>query len=466
MDIRFSPHNSHHEDPTLFDQRDPNLKQLRQQPLVFCSYLLAKLPTTPGIYTLGGGRQVGKTTLIKQWMAQLLRRGVAPEKITYLTGELIDDHHAMVRLIGETLGETVDKTPYFLILDEVTYIQNWDKGIKYMADAGMLEDVVLFLTGSDLGIIREARMRFPGRRGASGIVNFHFYPLNFFETIHLKQRLRHDALELLLNTRSEAPSSLLAELQQEFEHYMVHGGFLTAINDLERNGRIRPATFSTYSDWIRGDIIKRGKQEHYLREILNAIVKRYGSQITWNALSQDLSIDHPKTVSDYVALLVAMDAAFVQPAIIEDKLVGAPKKARKLMFTDPFIFHAVRAWLTPTEDPYRLQVVPLLTDPQWTARLVETSLVTHYRQYFPSFYIKAKGEVDLAYISQNRFWPVEVKWSRQLRPKDLKQISKYPNGLILTKSTEFSRIKGIPTQPLPLALLRIGAKERPDILTP
>jgi predicted AAA+ superfamily ATPase len=403
---------------------------------------------------------------MKQWMAQLLRSGIAPEQITYLTGELIDDHHAMVRLIEETLGETADKSSCFLILDEVTYIRNWDKGIKFMADAGMLENVVLLLTGSDLGIIREARMRFPGRRGASDIVNFHFYPLNFFETIHLKERLGHDALDILLDTRNEAPLSLLVELHQEFEHYLVHGGFLTAINDFERNRSIRPATFTTYSDWIRGDIIKRGKQEHYLREILNAIVTRYGSQITWNSLSQDLSIDHPKTVSDYIELLVAMDAAFVQYAVIEDKLIAAPKKARKLMFTDPFIFHSVRAWLNPTEDPYRSQVATLFDDSQLTARLVETSLVTHYRQYFPSFYIKAKGEVDLAYISQNRFWPVEVKWSRQLRPKDLKQISKYNNGLILTKATRFDRIMDIPTQPLPLALLRIGAKERPDTFTP
>jgi len=463
MDTRFSPHNTHRESPAAFDERDPHLRQLRQQPLVFHSYLLEKLPAIPGIYTLGGGRQVGKTTLVKQWMANLLRLGVAPEQIAYLTGELIDDHHTMVRLIGETLGEMPDKAICFLIMDEVTYIREWDKGIKYLADAGMLESIVLFLTGSDLGIIREARMRFPGRRGASSIVDFHFYPLSFFETVHLKKRFRQDELEKLMDIRTEAPPPLIAKLHQEFEQYLIHGGFLTAINDLEKYGLIRRATFSVYSDWIRGDVLKRGKHEHYLREILEAIVKRYGSQITWNALSQDLSIDHPKTVSDYVDLLVAMDAVFIQYALVEDKLVAAPKKARKLMFTDPFIFHAVRAWLSPTDDPYSQQVTTLLTDSEWASRLTEASLVAHYRQYYPTFYIKAEGEVDLAYISKNRFWPVEVKWTRQLRPKDLKQISKYRNALILTKSSGFGRIKDIHTQPLPLFLLRVGAKERPDI---
>lgn len=106
-------------------------------------------------------------------------------------------------------------------------------------------------------------------------------------------------------------------------------------------------TLNTYSDWIRGDMIKRGKQEHYLREILATIIKRYNTQVTWNALARDLSIDHPATVADYAALLVTMDALFIQAALLESKLAPAPKKARKLMFTDPFIFHAIRSLLWP-----------------------------------------------------------------------------------------------------------------------
>ena len=50
------------------------------------------------------------------------------------------------------------------MLDEVTYIKDWDKGVKFLADAGLLDDVVLLLTGSDSVIIREVRMRLPGRR--------------------------------------------------------------------------------------------------------------------------------------------------------------------------------------------------------------------------------------------------------------------------------------------------------------
>ena len=456
MDIRFSPHNTHLEDPGSFVKRDPHLRQLRQQLLVHRSNLLDRLPCDqPGIYSIGGGRQIGKTTLMKQWMADLLKSGVAPKRIAYFTGELIDDHHSLVRLLTETLNEMPTIGVSYLLVDELTYLRDWDKGIEYMADTGGLENVVLLLTGSDLVIIQEARMRFPGRRGTAGIVDFHLYPLSFLETVKLKKRFSAETMGRLLNPEITPSAPSLDKLYEEFDLYLVHGGFLTAINDIARHKRIMAATFATYSDWIRVDVLKRGKQEHYLREILAAIVRRYGSQITWNTLAHDLSIDHPKTVADYLSLLASMDAAFIQAALVEDKLTAAPKKARKLMFADPFIFHAVRAWLTPPKDPYGEQVQSIVSDPDWTARLAEACVITHYRRYYPTYYIKAKGEVDVAYIDQNRFWPLEVKWSTQLRPKDLKQIAKYSNGRILTKSRRRGEILGIPTEPLPLALLRL-----------
>lgn len=458
MDARFSPHNIHLEDPGLFFNRDPHLKKLKKQLLVHRSYLLNKLPRhQPGIYTVGGGRQVGKTTLMKQWMADLLKSGVAPERIVYFTGELIDDQHSLVRLITETLEETPNTDLRYLLLDEITYIRQWDKGIKYLADAGMLENVVMVLTGSDLVIIKEARMRFPGRRGAADTVDFHLYPLSFFETVKLKSRFAPGDLDQLINSGHEPAEQAIKKLYEEFDSYLIHGGFLTAINDMASHQCIPLHTFSTYSDWIRGDVLKRGKQEHYLREILDAIIRRYGSQVTWNALARDLSIDHPKTVADYTALLESMDAVIIQAALLEGKLTAAPKKARKLMFSDPFIFHAVKAWLDPSKDPYRQQVLPLISDPDWAARLVEACVVAHYRRYFPTYYIKAKGEVDIAYVDQDRFWPLEIKWTRQLRPKDLKQIVKYPNSRILSRSRQRGNIMGVPVELLPLTLLRLGS---------
>jgi predicted AAA+ superfamily ATPase len=209
----------------LFVKRDPHLKELQKQLLVHRSCLLDKFPRRqPGIYTIGGGRQVGKTTLMKQWMADLLQNGIAPERIVYFTGELIDDHHSLVRLITETLDEMPNTDLRYIILDEVTYIRHWDKGIKYLADAGILENLVMFLTESDLVIIKEARMRFPGRRGTAGTVDFHLYPLSFFETVKLKARFASEKLDQLMNSRIEPSDQEVKKLYEEFDIYLIHGG--------------------------------------------------------------------------------------------------------------------------------------------------------------------------------------------------------------------------------------------------
>ena len=398
---------------------------------------------------------MGKSTLLKQWMAELLRQGTAPERVSYFTGELIDDHHALVRLATDELGAEAAGDKAFLVIDEVTYIRGWDRGVKYLADAGLLDRVVLMLTGSDLALLREARSMLPGRRGAADRVDFHLSPLSFGEFVSLKGRQTPARIDSWITGDEPAEEAVVAELFADFDDYLLHGGFLTAINDLARFSSIRPATFATYSDWVRGDMQKRGKGEHYLREVLGAIVSRTGSQITWNSLAKDLSIDHPATVISYVALLESLDAVVVQQALREDRLTGAPKKARKVMFSDPFIFHAVRAWLAPSAEPFEQARDQLKKEPELASRLAEACAACHYARHYPTYYIKAEGEVDIAYVKAGTFWPVEVKWGRQTRAKDLKQLSRYGNGLVLDRSSQPRTISGVPTAPLPLALLQL-----------
>jgi uncharacterized protein len=89
MGNRFLPHNTHLENPDLFPTLDPHLRQLSKLPLVYCSDLVFQfMHLAPGIYTISGGKQVGKTTVLKQWMAQLIKEKTHPQNILYTTGEL------------------------------------------------------------------------------------------------------------------------------------------------------------------------------------------------------------------------------------------------------------------------------------------------------------------------------------------------------------------------------------------
>jgi len=144
----------------------------------------------------------------------------------------------------------------------------------------------------------------------------------------------------------------------------------------------------------------------------------------------------------------------------EEKLAPSPKKAKKLLFTDPFIFHALNFWLNSTKAPFEEQIKRHVQDPQISASIVEACVATHFRRSFPTYFIKAEGEVDVdvdvAYVDKERFWPVEVKWRNQIRPKDLKQIKKYKRGRIFGKVNEITHINGVKTIPLPLALLEFS----------
>ena len=241
-------------------------------------------------------------------------------------------------------------------------------------------------------------------------------------------------------------------IYREFDNYIEHGGYLTAINDIARDAKIATATLKIYSDWIRGDILRRGKQEVYLKEILDGIIKRYNKQVTWHAIADVLSIDSHKTVADYCELLSTMDALFIQSALLLDKLVAAPKKARKLTFTDPFIYHAIKQWLQPIEEPYQ-RIQKDSRDAMLSSDLVEAIVSNHFRRYYPTYYIKGDGEIDVAYVTEGKYWPIEVKWRNQLRPKELKQIQLHKRARVFAKTRFVGQINNLSIEPLPLALL-------------
>jgi len=41
------------------------------------------------------------------------------------------------------------------------------------------------------------------------------------------------------------------------------------MNDLQRDRTVPPATLMTDADWVRGDMLKRGKRGQSLREVIN-----------------------------------------------------------------------------------------------------------------------------------------------------------------------------------------------------
>ena len=96
---------------------------------------------------LTGTRRVGKTTIQYQMIEWLLKSGIQPQKIVFISMD-----HPMLKLAGindilECYHESIypeQDTYYFF--DEVQYAQDWDKWLKTIYD--MQPDTHIVATGS------------------------------------------------------------------------------------------------------------------------------------------------------------------------------------------------------------------------------------------------------------------------------------------------------------------------------
>ncbi|MFZ4397497.1 MAG: hypothetical protein ACOYOU_17935 [Kiritimatiellia bacterium] len=89
MKEEFQIHNLFRDSVERFLRDDPHLRRAAAQPFLYVSELV-NTPAflEPGIFMLTGGRQVGKTTCLKQFLAKLLRENrLQPDQVSFLTGD-------------------------------------------------------------------------------------------------------------------------------------------------------------------------------------------------------------------------------------------------------------------------------------------------------------------------------------------------------------------------------------------
>ncbi|MBI2346551.1 MAG: ATP-binding protein [Deltaproteobacteria bacterium] len=425
-----------------FTMEDPQLALLQDISYVHpLDWWMAIDWAKPGIIILTGGRQIGKSTSLKLCIKHVLQdRAFSPSTIFYLPCDQIIDATHLNRVLRLFLDAMIMPTPRFLlIIDEVTFVTDWDRVIKALADEGWFRHGFCILTGSDSVILQEATVRFPGRRGNAARVDFHLLPLSFREYVALIQ-------PHILSAPSEQTETLFALFQQ----YLQCGGYLRAINELHQHGEIGAATHMTFEQWIRGDCLKRGKSEPHLLSLLHALLAVGVSQVTYSGLTERVGSMSKETLLDYCRLLERMDVLFTLQAFDQNTRQGFPKKARKFHFCDPFIRTTVARWLAREG---------LASTPIDEATLVEATVAAQFHRRLPCYYIKAAGEVDLVLVVGKTFLPIEVKWSRTLRPNDFAQLRKYSPAVILSKQPAVGTIEDTPSIPLPLFLLEHHSAE-------
>ena len=242
----------------------------------------------PGIYTIRGPRQIGKTTFLKLYVKKLIEDGVRPSNIFFFTCDGISDRFDLietVRAYFQMFGGKPGEIKYIFI-DEVTVIENWQKSLKYLADIGLLDDSLVVLTGSSAYDLKRSSERLPGRKGHGK--DLVYIPITFSEFLRsLGVEVERKTMDEIFMSFIEDLNNLYlknAFLKEYFLKYLNTGGFPKVIDDFLREGRITELTKNVYKDFILGDAEKYLKARTNLLEILRKLPDIVGQRFSWNSL--------------------------------------------------------------------------------------------------------------------------------------------------------------------------------------
>lgn len=177
-----------------------------------------------------------------------------------------------------------------------------------------------------------------------------------------------------------------------------------------------------YRKWIVGDVVRAGKNEQYLREIMGQIALTTGSSISLQKLAQKTQVGSHHTILDYVNILQDSFALKTLYAIDPNNESFRFKKAKKFYFADPLIFWIALEWSGFSEPS---EVNSLIAE-----QIAGTELLSRYKRI--GYLSTRNGEIDFC---KPKRWAIEVKWSKAARNISKAFLkSKLPEKIVWTKS--------------------------------
>jgi len=480
------------------------------------------------IYVLRGPRQVGKTTLMKLKIRDLLESGVEARHIFYWPCDLVEGPERLVRIItsyqdfsrkdtmakdrgvgirgwisgpksNNTKAEApTDKTTrLYIVLDEISSVKDWQKGIKSLYDAGRLRKCTLVLTGSHSIDLRKATETLARRRGEvdklkDQLPDKILLPTKFAEYVEtrsenirnmirgldlLKRPGRHALWGQLMKgdmpKELEELQLLSKEVQTLFGEYLLTGGVPKVVDSYISSGSISKNLYEDYVNLVLRDVTRWNGKEIVLRQVVRKLIEALGTAISLNGLRQETDVSSHHTTGVYLDFLKDSFVTTVIPKLDLSKDASNVRDPRKSHFEDPFIFHALRSWALGRE-PYR-EALNFLSEPEKASKLVESVVASHLVRllfsYNPStlfdyasqlFYWEGPSsrQLDFAVRLGDKYLPLEVKYQSRISSDDAKPIfdfqkaGKSTSGLILTRDTLATKGSHLEI-PVHLALLLI-----------
>ncbi len=352
-----------------WESDDKHLQEMQAMPFY---RPFAPVHLRPGIYSIRGPRQIGKSSWLKTLLSEACKI-VSPKEIYFQSCENILDYQELHEILQ------INKKSKFIFLDEVTFISEWSRPIKYLVDHGYKGTIVV--TGSNLIDLRIGADRMPGREGHGE--DLLLLPMTFFEYQEARKQAQWQPLEREV--------ALL--------RYFRVGGFPMAIAEAGDNTTKTTKSLKVIEKWILGDVAKVKKNELYVKDILSQVAMTMTSAMSNNKLAQRTQVGSHHSVADYMGLLEDMFVLRTLHSIDPNTGAYRFKKEKKYYLTDPLIVRLAMAWMGLDDSE--------IDD----AILAEMVAHEHLCRKFSRFGFLTSpkgGEVDFFAFKK---WAIEVKWS-------------------------------------------------------
>lgn len=429
-------------------------------------------PPVPRAVLLSGARQVGKTTLLRQLAAELLRSGVPAANILYATFD-----HPMLKLAGvETVlqawrqREVAQPGSEYLLLDEAQFIPDWAVWMKHQVDFNPQRRLIL--TGSAMPLLEDSPESGVGRCHTLRLTTLSFYEFLQLRQAELEEPPELAALQHLWkwNARDFAR---LPDLTAHFHEYLMRGGFPQTT---------RMANLAEAQRLLREDVIdkvlKRDMTAVYgVRRVLELehlflyLCLHDGGILNLEEVGKELRLSR-QTVQNFLQLLESAHLIFRLPAFGYGKEVlrGRPK----IYLADPAISPAVM-----------LRGKEALEDHTLLGVATESAVFKHlfarfYSQQLRFSYWRGKQDMEVDVVGEVAAMaiPFEVKYRSQQHTgsRELKGLLQFyedrncPRGYVITRDlTDIGPVRGLKNSgiqlmkiPAPLFCYWMGGAELVD----
>ena len=473
-------------------EEDIKVKEFLTAPVKWRPRILKYMPLDRDvIYSVRGPRQVGKTTLVKILIRDLLEANTNPFDILYYACDLVRTPAMLYELIETfyTWNRGLSKGRIRIFLDEISAIPQWQNAIKRFVDQYGNKDITFYLTSSHSLDIELSTERLPGRTGEKEGISTHkiLLPMKFSEYVHIRRpklyaKMKEHKLdeqtvrskEFLMLAKGEVPLSLNAllplvqELDGLFDEYLLTGGIMFAVTSFVKERQIPQTIYELYIRQLMGDISRVGREERTAKQIIASIVSRIGSRSSWLNIAKENGIPSSPTVAQYINILQSM---FILDVFhrIDDRLQPAEAAEKKIHIINPFIFHALRAWsLNPAGDSFKA-AVDFLGSTENKSKLVESVVGDHLARaafnFKPSdlydvssnvFYWRTKKGHEIDYILKrgDKAYAFDVTYQNQLAAHDYIALRRFGIGCMVSKS-QFVVSQNIVTVPVSIFLMYI-----------